>query len=293
MVEGPHTVAAIILEPVVGTNGILVPPDGYLAGVRADLRRVRHRDDRRRGDERLRPLRRVVRGRPLGRHARPDHLRQGRQLRLRPARWRDHLRRDRGDLRRPGLPRRADLLRSPARLRQPRSPRSTSSRRRASSSTPARSAPTSSAPACAELADRHPSVGEVRGLGVFWALELVRDRATHAPLVPFNATGPDAAPMNEFAAACRERGLWPFTHFNRTHVVPPCTTTADRDRRRYSRFSTRPSSVADRYYEGSAAARPIGQMWWTAPAAPPRSVRRRSWPLRPPRPRATPTAAHG
>ena len=33
--------------------------------------------------------------------------------------------------------------------------------------------------------------------------------------------------MNEFAAACRERGLWPFVHFNRTHVVPPCTTTAE------------------------------------------------------------------
>ena len=32
MVEGRHTVAAIILETVVGTNGILVPPDGYLAG---------------------------------------------------------------------------------------------------------------------------------------------------------------------------------------------------------------------------------------------------------------------
>ena len=34
-VEGPATIAAIILETVVGTNGILVPPDGYLAGVRA------------------------------------------------------------------------------------------------------------------------------------------------------------------------------------------------------------------------------------------------------------------
>ena len=33
--------------------------------------------------------------------------------------------------------------------------------------------------------------------------------------------------MDDFAAACKERGLWPFTHFNRTHVVPPCTTTAD------------------------------------------------------------------
>ena len=82
-------------------------------------------------------------------------------------------------------------------------------------------------PGLRELAERHPSVGEVRGLGVFWALELVRDRETREPLVPFNASGAAAAPMNEFAAACKERGLWPFTHFNRTHVVPPCTTSAE------------------------------------------------------------------
>jgi taurine--2-oxoglutarate transaminase len=44
--------------------------------------------------------------------------------------------------------------------------------------------------------------------------------------VPYNATGEAAKPMLAFAAACKERGLWPFTHFNRTHVVPPCTTTA-------------------------------------------------------------------
>jgi taurine--2-oxoglutarate transaminase len=82
-------------------------------------------------------------------------------------------------------------------------------------------------PGLRALAERHPSVGEVRGLGVFWALELVRDRSTREPLVPFNASGAAAAPMNEFAAACKERGLWPFVHFNRTHVVPPCTTTAE------------------------------------------------------------------
>ena len=34
MYEGPQTIAAFILEPVVGTNGILIPPDGYLQGVR-------------------------------------------------------------------------------------------------------------------------------------------------------------------------------------------------------------------------------------------------------------------
>jgi taurine--2-oxoglutarate transaminase len=68
-------------------------------------------------------------------------------------------------------------------------------------------------------------VGEVRGLGVFWAVELVRSKQTREPLVPYNAGGADAAPMNEFAAACKQRGLWPMTHFNRTHVVPPCTAT--------------------------------------------------------------------
>jgi taurine--2-oxoglutarate transaminase len=82
-------------------------------------------------------------------------------------------------------------------------------------------------PALGELAARHPCVGEVRGLGVFWAIELVRDRATREPLVPYNASGADAGPMNEFAAACKQRGLWPFVHFNRTHVVPPCTISED------------------------------------------------------------------
>ena len=45
--------------------------------------------------------------------------------------------------------------------------------------------------------------------------------------MPYNATGAAAAPMTAFAAACKERGLWPFTHFNRTHVAPPCPTTAE------------------------------------------------------------------
>ena len=67
----------------------------------------------------------------------------------------------------------------------------------------------------------------MRGLGVFWAIELVRDRETREMLVPFNAAGEAAAPMNELVAACKARGLWPFAHFNRIHVVPPCTTSAD------------------------------------------------------------------
>ncbi|WP_455353832.1 aminotransferase class III-fold pyridoxal phosphate-dependent enzyme [Streptomyces sp. SYSU K217416] len=80
-------------------------------------------------------------------------------------------------------------------------------------------------PALREIAERHPSVGEVRGLGVFWALELVRNKETREPLVPYNASGAANAPMAEFAAACKKSGLWPFVNMNRTHVVPPCTIT--------------------------------------------------------------------
>ncbi|MEU3983913.1 aspartate aminotransferase family protein [Streptomyces sp. NPDC026672] len=80
-------------------------------------------------------------------------------------------------------------------------------------------------PALRELAGRHPSVGDVRGVGMFWALELVRDRETREPLVPYNATGEANAPMAAFAAAAKRHGLWPFVNMNRTHVVPPCTVT--------------------------------------------------------------------
>jgi taurine---2-oxoglutarate transaminase len=103
------------------------------------------------------------------------------------------------------------------------------------------------APGLAALAEKHPSVGEVRGLGVFWAIELVRDRDTREPLVPFNASGAAAGPMTEVAAAAKERGLWPFTHFNRVHVVPPCTATAEEVRHGLA-ILDEALEVADRYY---------------------------------------------
>ena len=82
-------------------------------------------------------------------------------------------------------------------------------------------------PALEKIKAKHPSVGDVRGLGVFWAIELVKNRETREPLVPFNAAGTDAKPMMDLAAACKERNLWPFTHFNRMHVVPPCNTPVE------------------------------------------------------------------
>ncbi|MFN2467444.1 MAG: aminotransferase class III-fold pyridoxal phosphate-dependent enzyme [Gaiellaceae bacterium] len=77
------------------------------------------------------------------------------------------------------------------------------------------------------LAERHPSIGDVRGLGLFWGLELVRDRETREPLVPFNAGGEAAAPVARLTKAALERGLYVFTHWNVVGIVPPLTITRD------------------------------------------------------------------
>jgi taurine--2-oxoglutarate transaminase len=84
---------------------------------------------------------------------------------------------------------------------------------------------------------------------MFWAVELVKDRATLEPLVPFNATGAANAPMNEFVTACKSLGLWPMTHFNRTHVVPPCTITRAEAERGLAMLDDA-LQVADKHYIG-------------------------------------------
>jgi taurine--2-oxoglutarate transaminase len=82
-------------------------------------------------------------------------------------------------------------------------------------------------PRLTELAARHPVIGEVRGAGVFWALELVRDQETRESLTPYNAAGAAYAPMTDLVAACKSRGLLPFVNMSRLHVVPPCNVSAD------------------------------------------------------------------
>jgi taurine--2-oxoglutarate transaminase len=82
-------------------------------------------------------------------------------------------------------------------------------------------------PGLRELAERHPIIGEVRGLGVFWALDLVTDRATKAPLAPYGATSPA---MGELVGALKANGVLPFTNYHRLHVVPPCIITDDEAR---------------------------------------------------------------
>ena len=74
-------------------------------------------------------------------------------------------------------------------------------------------------PGLAALAEKHPMIGEVRGLGVFWALDLVSDAATRAPVA--------ASVIAQLKSELMKRGLLPFAADNRIHVVPPCVVTAE------------------------------------------------------------------
>jgi len=226
MVEGGHNVAAIILETVVGTNGILVPPDGYLQGVRERCDRhgiVLICDEVMAGFGRcgewfayqkwgVQPdLVCFAKGSnsgylPLGGVAISRKIADSFQDRPFP-----------GGLTYSGHP-----------LACASAVASINIFKEEGIIEHARMLGTDViAPGLEKLQANHPSVGEVRGLGVFWAIELVKDRATREPLVPYNAAGPDTKPMVELAAACKAKGLWPFTHFNRLHVVPPCTTSRE------------------------------------------------------------------
>ena len=249
MVEGGHTIAAIILEPVVGTNGILVPPPGYLAGVReicdehgilliadevmAGFARcgewfaIQHWDVQpdlitfaKGVNSGYVPLGGVIMSRAIGEtfaeRPYPGGLTySGHPLACGSAVASINIFKEEGIV---------------------ENSRSVGE--------------TVIGPELAKIAEKHPSVGEVRGLGTFWAVELVKDRATREPLVPFNAAGAAASPMNEFAAACKKQGLWPFLHFNRTHVVPPCTITPDEAREGLAMLDAA-LDVADAHYTGA------------------------------------------
>jgi taurine---2-oxoglutarate transaminase len=223
MFEGGHTIAAVILEPVVGTNGILVPPPGYLQGVRDLCDRygiVLIADEVMAGFGRcgewfsiqhwgVTPdlicfAKGVNSGYvPLGGVVLSDEIAATFDHRVFP-----------GGLTYSGHPLACasavasiNIFRDEDVLGQ------------------ARTLGDAIGPALEKIAQEHPVVGEVRGIGAFWAIELVRSRETREMLVPYNASGADARPMQELLAACKERGVWPFIHFNRLHVTPPLTTS--------------------------------------------------------------------
>ncbi|MFM9036234.1 MAG: aspartate aminotransferase family protein [Actinomycetota bacterium] len=226
MVEGPQTVAAIMLETVVGTNGILVPPPGYLEGVRSicdEYGIVFIADEVMAGFGRCGEWFAVQAW-----DVTPDLICFAKGV-------------NSGYLPLGGVVisrRIADTFRErqfPGGLTYSGHPLACASAV-ASINIFEEEGIIEHArhlgrdvigPELQKLKDKHPSVGDVRGIGVFWAIELVKDRATREPLVPFNAAGEANAPMVELIGACKARGLWPFTHFNRMHVVPPLTISDD------------------------------------------------------------------
>jgi taurine---2-oxoglutarate transaminase len=221
--EGPHTVAAVILETVVGTNGIIVPPDGYLQSIREVCDRhgvLLICDEVMAGFGRTGkwfacehwdvvpdiltvakginsgyvPLGAMVISSPIADWARGRYFAGGLTYSGHPLACASAVASIEA-FREEGIVEHAAEMEQHFRT------------------------------GLRELADRHPSIGDVRGLGCFFGLELVRDRETREPLVPFNATGEAFAPVVRLMKAALERGLYLMTHWNVVMVCPPLTIT--------------------------------------------------------------------
>jgi taurine--2-oxoglutarate transaminase len=102
-------------------------------------------------------------------------------------------------------------------------------------------------PLLEELKAKHKVIGEVRGLGVFWAIDLVKDRATKEPLAPYGASSPA---MNELVATCKKLGMAPFNNYNRIHICPPCNVSEAEMREGFAILDQALASIAH-YYTGS------------------------------------------
>ena len=223
--EGAHTVAAVILEPVVGTNGIIVPPDGYLQAIREVC--DRHgilliadevmagfgRTGRWFGVENWDVVPDIL---TVAKGINSGYVPLGAMIVRKPiADWvRDKY--FAGGLTYSGHPLAcASAVASIEAFKE--------------EGVVENSAEMGGvfAEKLRELQEKHSSIGDVRGLGCFWGIELVKDRETREPLVPFNASGEAFAPVARVSKAALERGLYLMTHWNVIMVCPPLTITRD------------------------------------------------------------------
>jgi taurine---2-oxoglutarate transaminase len=221
--EGPNTIAGFIVEPVTGTNGILVPPDGYLQGVRAlcDKYGILLIADE------------VMSG--FGRTGQwfavdhwgvvPDILTMAKGLtsayvplgavglRRKIA---DHFR---DKVFAGGLTYNSHPLACAAALATIAVYEEDGLIARA------RQMGAVMARLLADLAQRHPCVGAVRSIGLFGIVELIRNRQTQEPMAPFNGTAPEMAALGRFF---RQEGLYTFVRWNTFFTNPPlCITEAE------------------------------------------------------------------
>lgn len=221
--EGPSTIAAIVLEAIPGTAGIMVPPPGYMAGVRelCDRHGIMFiADEVMSGFGRAGRWFAIEHGGvnpdlltfakgvnsgyvPLGGVAISEPIYQTFADRPYP-----------GGLTYSGHP--LACAAAVATIRAMEDEQVVEAADRLGREV--------AGPMLADLAARHDVVGEVRGTGLFWAIELVADRATREPLAPYGGSSPEMAAIIN---ACVARGMVPFANFNRIHVVPPLTISDD------------------------------------------------------------------
>ncbi len=75
-----------------------------------------------------------------------------------------------------------------------------------------------------DLGEQHPAVGEVRSIGLFGVIELVKDRKTKEPLAPWNGSSPEMLAIRRY---CQEHGLYIYTHWHTLLVIPPLVITEE------------------------------------------------------------------
>jgi taurine---2-oxoglutarate transaminase len=97
----------------------------------------------------------------------------------------------------------------------------------------------------ADLAARHPSVGAVRSIGLFGIIELIRNRATRAPMAPFNGTSPEMVALGKFF---RDEGLFTFVRWHYFFSNPPLSITEAELREGFA-IIDRGLAIADRVVE--------------------------------------------
>ncbi|MGB9800294.1 MAG: aminotransferase class III-fold pyridoxal phosphate-dependent enzyme [Thermanaerothrix sp.] len=220
--EGPNTIAAILIETITGTNGVIIPPQGYLQGVRALCDRygiLLICDEVMSGFGRtgawfavdhygvVPDLMTMAKGltsgyAPLGAVAMKPEIAAFYNERV-----------YQGGLTYNGHP--ISLAAAIATIEVMKEDHLVER---------ARATGEMLAEMLAELMDRHPSVGEVRSIGLFGAIELVRNRRTREPLAPYNGTSPEMTALRRFLL---ERGLFLYTHWNVILIIPPLIITPE------------------------------------------------------------------
>jgi len=75
-----------------------------------------------------------------------------------------------------------------------------------------------------DLGEAHPSVGDVRSIGLFGIVELVKDRKTKEPMAPWNGSAPEMVALRKY---CVDRGLFLYTHWHTVLIIPPLIITEE------------------------------------------------------------------